>query len=335
MSSDPLAISDPIGLLALVPHFFGYHPTAGAVVIEVGRSRGLCISLDRTTEGGGLGLLDAEAAVLALEQEGASAVVVFSYGTITDWTTRGATIVVDRLRAAGIEVVHHVLSSRTHWRHAECSCCPPEGYELPTEEPQAAEAYRAIAGTSPAASRTALGARFTPTSRALSIEAECDRLAQTEAPDHIAAALSWSRILGSSTPVTAVPDHVLARGAIALQDADLRDALLCRLCPGLDEAVGLTQDLRDLSASIFMPWGDREPDARETARILDRLVEVSTNISGHFAGQVLAVLAGTAWSHRQWALGSFAVERALACDPECRLAHLVKQMLDSGINPRP
>ena len=93
----------------------------------------------------------------------------------------------------------------------------------------------------------------------------------------------------------------LARLAVSLTDVDLRDALVAWICP-----VALTLDL--------VPEALRE-------QMVDLLPAP------------LTVLASFTWWRGDGALTRIALDRALAVDPDYRLARLLSRMVDLAIRP--
>lgn len=236
-----LTVSTPADLLPLVPHLLGYQPMDAVVVLSLnGQRLGLCIVLGADLDpeqGDSTAVIDHAVERLCTEEP--TAAFVLGYETITGGTADLADRVAEALRGKGLDLTDRLVVTPTTWRHAACSCCPSEGNPLPADESEAAQTYREVKGTAPAASRAALRARLTPTHRAAEVEQTCTALLREGTPTAHAGIIAWGSILGSETPVADLPANTLATAALSLAHGTLRDTLVMALCPGLATAIGL------------------------------------------------------------------------------------------------
>lgn len=328
-----LTVSTPADLLPLVPHLIGYQPMDAVVVMCLNGSLvGMCMVLGSDIDPEYVTPADIDRAVVALTKSEPTAAFVLCYETITGGSAGLAHRVAEALRVKGLDLTDRLVITPTAWRHAACSCCPSEGNPLPSEESAAAQTYRKVKGTAPAASRAALRARFTPTPRAAEVERTCAALQGEGTPTAHAGIIAWGSILGSETPVADLPASTLATAALSLAHGTLRDTLVMALCPGLASALGLGG--RNAPEPTGNPWNGAEPTPRDLTRALDRVVAVCADLPDAHVAQPLATLAAACWWHGHSALGSIAAERALLADSSCRLAQLVHTALQFGVPPQ-
>jgi hypothetical protein len=198
--------------------------------------------------------------------------------------------------------VHLVDSLFVHggrWRSAACTnpeCCPPEGTPVPALHD---EAELVLAGSAPLADRSGLTAMLEPTDE---VQAEPEHLLP-EVTDTKEEKLAWWR-----WAVEAQPSKVeQLRGlAVALRSTPVRDALIGELA---------TLGPADLRAWISL------------------LGNVSRATNDPADANVAAVLACVGLFVGNGALVNVAVKRALACDPEHRLAQLAQHVADAMVDP--
>lgn len=322
----------PADLLTLVPHLIGYQPIDAVAALAVHDGRlGTGIVVDLPPEE----FTDEHAASAAADLivNEPTAVVLIGYETITNQSGRIAGMLASALSAVGLDLIERLVATPTTWRHFTCSCCPPEGRPLPAEDTHAVRAFRAATGSTPAASRTALAARIMPTSRTAEVEDECRQI-QERGADETASALAWGRILDSDTPVADLPAHVLAHGAVSVENrSTIRDALVFALCPGFHGSVGADLVL-PAHVTIPVPWGDQTPDGPQITRTINRLADVCANLPDSRAAETLSVLAMALWWDGQSTFAALAARRALNANPACILAQNMAQILLFGIPPQ-
>ena len=134
----------------------------------------------------------------------------------------------------------------------------------------------------------------------------------------------------------------LARLAVSLTDVDIRDALVAWICPGaltLDLVPEvLREQMVDVLPAPLRPDAEPGLDPAEHAARCQRLrAPAGRECAPRFPrpGRVapLTVLASFTWWRGDGALTRIALERALAVDPDYRLARLLERMVDLAIRP--
>ncbi|QGN49798.1 DUF4192 family protein [Micromonospora sp. WMMC415] len=304
------SISD---LLAAVPYLLGFHPADSLVTVG--------LTGKRVTVAGRADLPEpatvtdwvhvaARQHLALLRNVDATTAILIGYGPAT-----AVTPVIDALtphvEAAGITVLDalRVTDGRYHsYRCQDPRCCPPDGTPFdPHHNPTALHAI--VAGQTALPDRAALVASVAPTSSAAMTAAT--RRAQQRRLTVLTAAGRAGVIRAGQQ---AVNEAVATYGAGNV----LTD----------DEAAWLTVLLIDIAVR------DLASEATGTeAWHLSLWTDLTRRADPHLAAAPASLLAFTAWRQGQGALAAVALDRALAADPDYRLARLIDHALRHGIPP--
>ena len=141
--------------------------------------------------------------------------------------------------------------------------------------------------------------------------------------------------------VAALTPPELARLAVSLTDVDIRDALVAWICPGALTLDLVPETLREqmvevLPAPLRHDAGPGLDPAEHAAR---RSVwsagwsRCAPRFPRPGRAAPLTVLASFTWWRGDGALTRIALDRALAVDPDYRLARLLERMVDLAIRP--
>lgn len=348
---NPIRLQSPSDVVALLPYQLGYHPQDAVVVVTLrGRAVGLVERIDipppqHVPEA-------ADALVAPLLGDPPDAAILVGYES-----EAGASLpLLDRLRRgcrlAGVDVLDRVVVRDGRWYSPDCEqgCCPPEG--LPVEDTSAAPGVAELVamGVSPLASRAALAdvvsadpAVAPAVGRALA-RRRSGGLRRPPRPhgsvdDRRSWLLQWAEVLDVADDAPAVEDTspaTVAELVLSLDDVELRDGLVARWCPDTLplEALGaqLAHQLRTLLPEP--PWaaGDDAPTAGR--RAVARLQWLARAVPDEDSAPVLTLLASLAWWLGDGAVAREALERALAAQPDYRLARLLERMVDLGVRSR-
>ncbi|HWC20876.1 MAG TPA: DUF4192 domain-containing protein [Flexivirga sp.] len=243
----------------------------------------------------------------------------------------------------GVEVSHVASVHGTQWRADQCTCgcCPRELVALPAASSVAPVAEHVLRGVVPAPSRDELRHRFDlrhplvahAVGRALS--GRSGRCA-AGGPDR-AGADALRRILCETEPeVHRLPVEVLAAATSAVARVGVRDYVLAWLMP---DFLSQEQVLPD-GLGKHADFGPPPLHARDEATFSDPAADVAARLGEWVACiprehsvPVLMLVAGIQWTTGSGVLATFAVERALDIDPDCRLAQLFAAALHGGLRP--
>jgi hypothetical protein len=308
-SSQPVArLTTPAQMIASIPPWLGFVPTESLVVLCCHEPRGR-IGLTFRVD---LPPVEHERAfvedVLArIEHERATRVVIAVYTDEPDRTTRARTAVASALRRRlGHLVVTELALVREgrFWSYLcdDTRCCPPEGTpvdEAADDSPVLLiKAEQALEGRAMQPDRAALVASLAgPTSLAeLAARQRC-----VEARDR-EPVVEWLQVIDRwSAPPGVLSDEEAADLAVSLADRDLRDHL--GMCP--------------------------DPE-----RLLPLVEELCRRTPAPFDAPVCTLYAWLAYQSGGGAVVSIALERALATDPDYRLAQLLLAAVQAQVAPR-
>jgi Domain of unknown function (DUF4192) len=321
-----IRLSSPAGILAAVPHLFGFHPGRSLVVIGAGGPR------DRVKLGFRYDLPDppddeaargiAGHAVAVLAERGATSVIAVGYGE-----GRLVTPVMDALAAAAGEgglAVRELLrvEDGRYWSYLcqDVNCCPAEGLPFdPRSHPVAAA--MSVAGLAAYPDREALARTLAPLTGARAVAR--DQAAERACARAAALAQRAARQGGSPLRLVISEGRRAVRDAIAryrgggvITDGDLLAWLVISLAqlPVRDDA-----------------WARMEPEHRDAhLRLWTDLVRAA---AGPWVPAPAALLAFTAWQCGDGPLASIAIDRALAVDPDYSMALLLREILAIGVPP--
>lgn len=315
------------GILAVVPHLLGFHPSDSLVVLGIGGAHArirLVFRYDLPDPADdGLAADIAAHACTVLRRQHLSTAVVIGYGA-----GRVVTPVIDAagpaLLAAGI-AVHDALrvEDGRYWSYLcqDPACCPPGGAPFDT-------AGHPIAATLASAGLTVRGdrAELAGTIAAAAGCADAMGLAVERARSR-AAQLVEAGVTGQQAGDIFQPVADAGRRSVRLAVTRYRRGASIT---DHDELAWLGFALTDLRVRDDA-WARMDP-AFTTAHL-----RLWTDMVRHMpAGLVpapAALLAFTAWQGGDGALASIAVERALDADPEYSMALLVAEALQAGLPP--
>jgi len=321
----PVRVSSPSGVLAVVPHLLGFHPSRSLVVL------GVTGPADRVAMVFRYDLPDPPDAELAadiathatevLSRQEVPAAIVVGYGP-AELVTPVVDQVAGSLLHAGLAIREALRAEGGRFWSALCpdpACCPPEGVSYdPCSHP--ASAVLNDAGLDAYPDRAALARTLEPppgTARAI-------RQATTRALRRIDKLLAQAEQDG-------------LRPASALGDAG---------CAAVRQAIGryrTGREITDRGRLAFLAvcladlrvrddaWARMEPEHRR--RHLRLWTDVVTAAAPEFVPAPASLLAFTAWQCGEGALANVAIERALGADPRYSMAQLLARAVQSGLPP--
>lgn len=312
------------GILAVVPHLLGFHPSESLVLLGIGGPHArirLAFRYDLPDPPEeGLAADIAAHAVTVLERQHLAMAIAVGYGSGAA-VTPVVDVVAPALRRAGINVqdVLRVEGGR-YWSYvcADPQCCPPEGmpFDL-TSHP--ASAALAAAGLTVRADRAELASVLAPVPDSAGSMAQAIQRARDRAGDLIdVSAAGEDPLLPIADAGRRCVKQAITRyrrgGAVADED----------------EIAWLGLVLADLRVRDDA-WARMEPEFHDAhLRLWTDLVR---RLPADFVAPPAALLAFTAWQSGDGALASVAIERALDADPEYSMALLVADALDAGLPP--
>jgi hypothetical protein len=319
-----IRVSSVAGLLAVIPHLLGFHPSRSMVVVGLDGPRG------RIGLGFRYDLPDppdrarsreiAEHTIAVLEQRNITTVIAVGYGSGTLVTP-----VAEDLRAAldhapiALRDLLRVEDGR-YWSYVcqDPGCCPPEG--VPFDGPSHPNAAAmAAAGMMARPDRQALAASLAPVTGA---EAESMRQAEQRV---LRRAQQLTAGVGGSRQTRLLTDA----GKIAVQDA----IALYRNGGAIsddDQIAWMIMAISDIRVRDDA-WARMDPEHR--AAHLRLWTDLVRRAPDHYLPAPASLLAFTAWQSGEGALANIAIERALAADPDYSMAQLIGEALDAGLPP--
>lgn len=313
------------GVLAVVPHLLGFHPSSSLVVLGIagpGRRIRVAFRYDLPDPPDlSLAAEIAGHATTVLQRQDLRAAMTVGYGPGA-LVTPVIDLVRGALTAAAIEIRDLLrVEDGRYWSYlcADPLCCPAEGVPFDPLSHPAAAALSA-AGLTALRDRASLAHTLAPlpaaggpmrraTERAVRRAAAfSSRVGQGDG-DAGARLLAESRravqeALGTYRSGQAISDHnVIARLTVALADLRVRDDAWARM------------------------------DAQFAAAHRRLWTDLVRHAIPRFVPAPAALLAFTAWQAGEGALASMAVERALAADPGYSMAMLLGEALRAGLPP--
>jgi uncharacterized protein DUF4192 len=314
------------GILAVVPHLLGFHPTDSLVVMGVGGPHAR-IRLtfrydlpDPPEEELAIDIAEHAVAVLRRQQLGLAIAVGYGPGRTV---TPVMDVLFNALRRAGIDVqdVLRVEGGR-YWSYV-CSdpqCCPPDGVPFDTSAHPASAAL-AAAGMTVRPDRAALASTL-----AQDIElAEPMREAVQRARGKAGQLIDFEAAAAGKDPFQPIADA----GRRSVKRAILRYRQGGELADH-DEIAWLGIVLGDLRVRDDA-WARMDPLFNEAHRRL--WTDLVRYLPADVVAAPAALLAFTGWQAGDGALASVAIERALAADPEYSMALLLADALHAGLPP--
>ncbi|WP_076259255.1 DUF4192 domain-containing protein [Intrasporangium flavum] len=342
MTAPPIKLRSPAELLAVIPHLLGFQPQHAIVVMALRDNR---IDLTQRIDLPAPERLEevAEALVRHVRRETAEAALVVGYEDTVDQSRPLLEAVTDRLAAQGVAIRDRLVVHDGRWRSLDCdrpSCCPPEGTPLrPAVDVASTIAEFVGRGSAPLPDRQTLAAQVEE-GRAAQDVADlirrtgevpailADRRGRHRLPD------VWARVLTQSDGTLAVADAAIALQS--LKETSTRDGLAVVLIPtGLERDVlpEETQALVDACSRAIRAAEEEDGVDMAPGSVKPRLLDLCRHATDEHAAPALTLLATYSWWHGDGALARVALDRALRCDPDYRLAQLLTLMLDEGIRP--
>ena len=350
-----IRLRGPADILAALPYQLGYHPSDAVVVVALrDRSIGLVQRLDLPPAEH---VREAVTALLpGLEREQPDAVLLVGYEPAPGDALGLLDALGDACCERGIDVLDRLVVRDGRWFAPDCEgeCCPAEGSPLPAPEDTPAVADFVALEMAPLPDRESLAQHLAADVRA-SLEVKRaldDREVDAVGPDEAVAfaetvrrlrwLATWAVVCDVSAarpPLEGLAPEEAAALALSLRDIALRDGIIAWLCPGTLPLDTLDDDLADLlRSSLPEPaWGRTPPDQAAVVavrRLQSRLAHLCRVMPDAEAAPMLTVFANVAWWRGDGALARTALERALAAEPNYRLARLLDRMLDLAIRPR-
>jgi hypothetical protein len=194
------------------------------------------------------------------------------------------------------------------------------------------------AGIAPLPSRDALTEAIQPNVDTARVGRHIDRYLAREDTEDLRELYcsAWPLVLDISDEAPAISAKVAARAVLALRDINVRDLVVARLTPGNLDADCITGQAGGLLRELPAPAWETETGwdlVRTRSRLQDRLIRLCAMTPDSHAAPVLSMLAAWAWWNGNGALARVALERAMDCEPDYRLAQLLQQMLLLNIRP--
>jgi Domain of unknown function (DUF4192) len=315
------------GILAVVPHLLGFHPTHSLVVLGIGGPHArIRLAFRYDLPGPPDDQLAADiaahaAAVLSRQQLGTAIVVGYGAGMAVTPVTD---VVAPALAQAGINVRDMLrVQDGRYWSYLcqDPGCCPPDGVPFDPASHPAATAL-AAAGLTARTDRAALAATLAPVAGpAGSISQAAERALRRAGKliDDALAAQPDGDVLRSVTDA----GRRTVRAAISKyrRGGELTD---------LDEIAWLGLALTDLRVRDDA-WARMNPDFRDAHQRM--WTDLVRRLPAEYVPAPAALLAFTAWQAGDGALASIAIERALKADPGYSMALLIAEALHAGLPP--
>jgi hypothetical protein len=350
-----IAIRGPADVVAAVPYLLGHVPAACLVALSV-RPDGLLGVVCRADlpdpglEGAAAAVADRVVAALTGDRAANALLLLHEDdpGPARPPAARRALLdTVDAALAAhGVAVTDVLHVGPTRWRSLRCAdvrCCPPAGRPVADTRDNAVAAAFVLAGRSPAADRSSLEPAPEPASPA-------DRRAAAQAgarwrrrvaaggsaelpvADRFRLLDEWLAVLDRHAATGALPGPaVTGRLATAWShDLRIRDACMVAALPG----AGVTPDaiVAGSRAETSAVLADRSC-AGAVEAVAPVLRHLAAHVGGPPAAAALAVHAWLAWASGDGAAAGDLCVRALAAEPDHRLASLVLRALDHAVPP--
>lgn len=344
-------------MVTVLPYHLGFRPADSIVLVCLrGRRLGLVQRLDLPPRGTDPAAV-VEVMLPAVLRERADRSMIVAYEMRQGDSEAVSEALRDALTAEGLQVLDRLVVRDGRWYSRECAsgCCPPEGSPLPEDGDVPAVADFVALGRHPTASRDELDSRLAPVDGALMdqlvgeatplmdelSQARCtgvglDRLRRLALRD-------WALLLAVDDGTylqTKLGVPTLARLAVSLRDVELRDLVTAWICPGTLELDVFEPALVRMASSLLPPTavdGADGPDVETSVaqhRVEERLIQLCRHSPEAFATGPLTVLASFTWWLGDGALTRLAIDRALALDPDYRLAQLLERVVDLAIRPR-
>jgi hypothetical protein len=316
-----------VGVLAVVPHLLGFHPSSSLVVLGIGGPRaqvklGFRYDLPDPPDPSLSGEIAAHATAV-LSRQHISTAVVIGYGP-GSLVTPVADLLRPGMQRAGL-VIQDLLrvEDGRYWSYLcrDPQCCPVDGTPFTTLAHPAAAALR-DAGLTALTDRAALARTLAPAADVLTSMSQATDRALKRAEELMKEAMS---VPGGGDVMQLVTDA----GRRAVQEA------VCRYRDGgaiadHDRIAWLAITLADLRVRDDA-WARMDPEFADAHRRL--WTDIVRHARPAYVPAPAALLAFTAWQLGEGAIASMAIERALAADPGYSMALLLAEAIHAGLPP--
>lgn len=319
-----LRLSAPADLVEAVPYLLGYHPSDSLVALALRGERrkvGFTMRLDLPqADDGDIAAPLARSVAAYLVHAGADQAVLVVYGDVGDVLDglpqpRLIGETTTALQRRGVEVVEALYVGAGRWWSYLCNrptCCPSEGTPIPVGGCSTVVATATYAGLVALPNRAAVERSLDPVgvpaangmTQALA-EAEQGLAARItdEASLEVVRAESRAMLTAAVNTGPVLSDDVAARLIVGLEDIAVRD-----------ECCEWTETERGMPAQQL--W-----------------VQLARRAVPEHAVVPLVMVAWFAWRAGDATLARVAVERCLLNDPAYSLAILLRDALDSAVDP--
>jgi uncharacterized protein DUF4192 len=359
MNPTRIRLDGPSDILAVLPYQLGFHPRESLVVVSLHGTRlGLVQRIDLPPPEHAAAAV--EAMLPPLLRDAPDGVLLLGFESSEGDCLPLVAAMAHGCHEVGVAVRDRLVIRDGRWFSLHCTdvaCCPIGGRPLP--QPHEVPAVAEFVGReiSPMADRAALADRLRPAappdSDAVGACADAWLSTRRAAYEDTAAAFhdlrrrelrTWATVLrcrDEDGPLPPLSPPELARLAVSLTDVDIRDALVAWICPGALTLDLVPEMLREQMLQILPaplrpddgPEADPATHSAHCQRLERRLVAVCAALPEAWTVPPLTVLASFTWWRGDGALTRMALERALAVDPDYRLARLLERMVDLAIRP--
>ena len=344
MTTNAIRLTSPSDLLSVVPFVLGFHPTNSIVV--------LCLRDHRLGLSQRLDLPEPEhahqavsALMPSLLAENPDAVILLGFESRAGESLPALEAMTTGLQSQAIEIHDRIVVRHGRWRSIDCAnpnCCPPEGSSVPKPEDVPGIVAEFVGrGVSPHPDREALVRQLEAGPQAVAVAKVLRSRQKALAKDVDSQVVpraelfaAWPRILDPDAPAISPEDAAMA--SMSLQDIEIRDGLVAWLSPGTLNINEMSDEVQELFCGLGKGWGEEHCDPDSLAaqsHAQDALIHLCAMLPDHVAAPALSVLASFTWWRGDGALARVALDRALRCDPDYRLAQLLLKMVDLAIRP--
>lgn len=332
MSANPtISLRSAGDLVTVLPYLLGYQPRDALVLVCL-REGQICMTACQPLPLGGEPPPALDALLAGMAKADPEAVIVLGYEDTraVDGITRN---VAAACREVGVRVHDQIIVTADRWQSLD-----PEAPSGDLIKPSTAVAELVGAGVAPLRSRDALTAVVQPGPEAADVARHIGRyLAREDGDDllgHYCAA--WPVVLDVEDNAPVVTAKVAARAVLALRDITVRDLVVARLTPGTLDVNAITGHAGALLRTLPAPSWETDTGwhrIRTMSQLQHRLTQLCAMTPDSHAAPPCSVLASWAWWRGDGALARVALERALHCEPNYRLALLLERMVDLAIRP--
>jgi Domain of unknown function (DUF4192) len=315
------------GVLAVVPHLLGFHPSSSLVVLGVGGPRGqvkLAFRYDLPDPPDAClsGEIAAHASAVLARQHLSTAIIIgYGPGSLVTPVADLLRVVMRRARLTLRDVLR--VEDGRYWSYLcrDPGCCPAEGVPFDVLTHPAAVAL-SDAGLAVLPDRASLARTLAPLPGAVaSMRSATDR-ALRRAEELMKEAMS---LPGGGDAMRLVTDA--GRRAVKAAITVYRGG---GVMTDHDQIAWLALTLADLRVRDDA-WARMDPEFREAHRRL--WADVVRHAAARYVPAPAALLAFTAWQSGDGALAGVAIERALGADPGYSMALLLADAIHAGLPP--